>query len=231
MRTGACIDCGTPVTFGDLGPVRLRCPGCSADRKKKLNRQKSRRYYYSHIETVRAAARDYGREQRRVSPEKMRAKDKAYRARHLEQKRAADRAYAATHREETRAKARAWRLANLERAKATERAYKKAHPEKERERRQRLGRRPEAREKKRIWAHHKRTLVGSFGASDLALMMKHQKGRCWWCGQKLAAYHIDHRIPASKGGSNDPSNLVLSCPTCNVRKNAKMPLEFAGRLL
>ena len=39
-------------------------------------------------------------------------------------------------------------------------------------------------------------------------------------------YHIDHIIPISKGGSEwDLDNLELSCPTCNLKKGAKMNYE------
>jgi len=44
-------------------------------------------------------------------------------------------------------------------------------------------------------------------------------------------YHVDHRVPIARGGSNGPENLVIACPDCNRRKNAQMPHEFAGRLL
>ena len=47
-------------------------------------------------------------------------------------------------------------------------------------------------------------------------------------------YHIDHIMPLSKGGRHTISNLVVSCPTCNLQKNAKDPYQFAqerGRLL
>ena len=58
-----------------------------------------------------------------------------------------------------------------------------------------------------------------------------QKNRCWWCGKKLkGSYHVDHRIPLSRGGSNWPENIVIACPFCNLSKCDKTPLEFAGRL-
>ncbi len=67
---------------------------------------------------------------------------------------------------------------------------------------------------------------------DMRRALEGQKHRCWWCQKKLkAVWHVDHRIPLSKGGEHGPANIVISCPTCNVRKNAMMPWEFAGRLL
>jgi 5-methylcytosine-specific restriction endonuclease McrA len=44
-------------------------------------------------------------------------------------------------------------------------------------------------------------------------------------------YHVDHRVPLSRGDSNDISNIVLACPHCNLSKGAKLPEDFAGRLL
>lgn len=73
---------------------------------------------------------------------------------------------------------------------------------------------------------------GSFNAHDIAELFQSQKGRCYWCACSIKdSYHVDHVWPLSKGGSNGPENLVLACPTCNQKKHAKTPMEFAGRLL
>jgi 5-methylcytosine-specific restriction endonuclease McrA len=68
--------------------------------------------------------------------------------------------------------------------------------------------------------------------AEIDRIVAQQRGRCWWCGKKLPAkYHVDHRIPVSKGGSRDLNNLVAACIPCNLSKHARMPWEFAGRLL
>lgn len=36
---------------------------------------------------------------------------------------------------------------------------------------------------------------------------------------------IDHKLPKSKGGSNKPDNLVLSCIDCNMKKNDRYNYE------
>lgn len=59
---------------------------------------------------------------------------------------------------------------------------------------------------------------------------------CYWCkcSLKSVKVHIDHYTPLSKGGLHTLSNLVVSCQSCNNKKHAKDPLEFAnsiGRLL
>jgi len=73
-------------------------------------------------------------------------------------------------------------------------------------------------------------------AEDVHKRLKAQKERCHWCGKSLRkgkelVYHADHLIALAKGGSNAPENIVCACPDCNLRKNAKMPWDFAGRLL
>lgn len=39
---------------------------------------------------------------------------------------------------------------------------------------------------------------------------------------------LDHLTPASRGGSNDPTNLVTACDTCNNKKNRKTLREFVS---
>lgn len=73
---------------------------------------------------------------------------------------------------------------------------------------------------------------GQFTAADVLLQFKSQKGKCWWCGCELSSdYHADHLIPLSRGGTNHPENIVVSCPTCNISRQAKMPWEWANRLI
>jgi len=46
---------------------------------------------------------------------------------------------------------------------------------------------------------------------------------CRYCGASGVRLEIDHRMPVSKGGTNDPSNLVTSCRPCNNGKSADVP--------
>lgn len=72
---------------------------------------------------------------------------------------------------------------------------------------------------------------GSHTAADIEAHYATQQGKCYWCGISLEGnYHVDHIIPISKGGSNDPGNICCSCPFCNLSKHDKMPYEFSDRL-
>jgi 5-methylcytosine-specific restriction endonuclease McrA len=71
---------------------------------------------------------------------------------------------------------------------------------------------------------------GSFTKADIDAIRAAQGNRCYLCHKKLKAYHIDHFIPLSKGGTNNPGNLRLACPHCNLTKGSKHPFEL-GMLL
>lgn len=48
---------------------------------------------------------------------------------------------------------------------------------------------------------------------------------CIYCGE-ARPLERDHQIPISRGGSNDITNIVPACRSCNRRKHAKTPDEF-----
>ncbi len=72
---------------------------------------------------------------------------------------------------------------------------------------------------------------GTHTPADIRARYEAQGGRCWWCGEPVGEkYHVDHIFALANGGSNGPENICISCAGCNLSKNAKTPLEFAGRL-
>lgn len=50
--------------------------------------------------------------------------------------------------------------------------------------------------------------------------------RCEYCRmhQSLqgATFHIEHILAGSRGGSDDPNNLALACPSCNLHKSDRI---------
>lgn len=54
-------------------------------------------------------------------------------------------------------------------------------------------------------------------------------GKCAICGKpvKFKRMTVDHKIPISKGGTNDLSNLQLAHLTCNRAKADMLADEFA----
>lgn len=58
---------------------------------------------------------------------------------------------------------------------------------------------------------------------------------CQYCGKtklkKKERWTKDHIQPASRGGKNTWENLVLSCSTCNEKKDNRTPQEAGMKLL
>lgn len=50
-----------------------------------------------------------------------------------------------------------------------------------------------------------------------AFLYELQSGKCAYCSCDVPFndLHIDHFIPLSKGGSNEPINMFMSCKVCN----------------
>ena len=90
----------------------------------------------------------------------------------------------------------------------------------------------------RVYKQTRRARVAASGgvlSADIAeRLFTSQRGKCTNCNGKLAEYHLDHIMPLALGGVNEDSNMQLLCPSCNWRKNAMHPVDFAqkeGRLL
>jgi len=62
-------------------------------------------------------------------------------------------------------------------------------------------------------------------------ILKYGELTCVYCGALVSnGYHLDHKKPLARGGSNTVENLAIACPTCNLRKNAKTDEEFLALL-
>lgn len=54
-------------------------------------------------------------------------------------------------------------------------------------------------------------------------------GRCWYCGVALhpfRTFNLDHQIPKSKKGPDNPENLVASCRSCNSSKGSRTLADY-----
>ena len=62
-------------------------------------------------------------------------------------------------------------------------------------------------------------------------LYREQNGLCMYSRERLTmgASHIDHIVPVNQGGTNDPENLQLLCPGCNLRKSDRNDAEFHHR--
>lgn len=164
-----------------------------------------------------------------ANPEKVKAAHVKYLSKNLEKNRRKCAAYAASHREQSRAKAAAWRAANPEKSKEGRAAYAAANPEKIRANKARWKvLNPESVIINEHIRRARKAGVGGKLSPGLAeKLFKLQRGKCACCKKPLGKdFHRDHRMPLALGGSNTDDNIQLLCPTCNLQKNAKHPIDF-----
>jgi 5-methylcytosine-specific restriction endonuclease McrA len=190
-----------------------RLPSC-----KECERERVHRYYVEHP----GKKAESDRRWRDEHPEEAREKNRRYRAEHLDEERERRGRYQAKHPEKKTECQRRYRARHSEELREASRRYHAERPV-----------------ETRAYHHRRRALEasapGTHTAADIRIQISAQtdkKGvvRCWWCGCDIGdAYHIDHRVPLSKGGSNAPDNLVIACPTCNLSKSDKT--HYNGRLL
>ena len=161
----------------------------------------------------RARDRRYDKERYARNPEKFKARANRWREANPEKKSAARKAEYKRNKAAAKAAAKAWRESNLEHVAAVKRAYRAANAE-----------RVSASEK----AKHARRkgAPGHFTAEDIRRIFNDQAGCCYYCGNPLTNYHIEHKTPIVRGGSNDPENIAVACAKCNLRKGYMTEDEF-----
>jgi len=165
------------------------------------------------------AKRAYGKTHYAENRERIRKRHLEYAITHKEQGKERSRRSYLKHKAKRLEQGRIWRKSNVERSRAYVRKWAKSNPDKIRV------------NVRNYWAR-KRHASGTHTTQDIQRQGNIQKWRCWWCGKKCQKkYQVDHLVPLAKGGHNDPTNLVISCPTCNQSKQDKLPHEWCGRLL
>lgn len=192
--------------------LNARCRVCEAAQSRRYyqaNRDKAResqrKYYHANVGRLREANRRW----QQNNPDKVRERNLQWRQRNPEKIIENNRRGYQNNRERSLESTRRWRRENPDRSRANARAA--YHRRRARE----------------------RQAKGTHAATDVQAQYDSQRGKCWWCGKKIkeGKYHVDHRIPLARGGSNAPENLVIACPECNLSKNDKLPHEWCDRLL
>lgn len=176
------------------------CRSCESGRPYSPDRQ--REYYVANRERIRQ--RKMARH--RADPSIAREQARASRGRRLAKVRATNAAY---------------RAANRRKRSEQAAVYARAHPE-----------------SRRAYEAARRARKRGLSPSDKKAHFEYVKWTrtaravpCYWCRRqtKKGARHIDHIIALSAGGTDAPANLCVACPSCNIRKGAKSPAEFAGQ--
>tara|TARA_R100000656_G_C3923035_1_gene123260 strand:+ start:92 stop:808 length:717 start_codon:yes stop_codon:yes gene_type:complete len=231
----ACSRCGIDKELTNFSPDRRASDGLQSSCKECLNADRREKRKVNH-EAIRKRERDYYL----ANKERIHANNKRSRERHAEKVKAGKKAWyeKAKHRPEFQARLkerqeenrdakreydREYRAKNRAKCLARAKKWREANPEKR------------AAIIHNYVARRRAQTKGGITTKELAQWKAEQKKVCYWCGVKCAKnYHVDHYEPLSKGGKHEASNLVIACGPCNLKKNAKDPLDFAqevGRLL
>ena len=100
--------------------------------------------------------------------------------------------------------------------------WKNEHPDRIRE----LWRIGEHKRRARIWGNG-----GGYTPEQWRALFDEQDGCCFYCGELLYSsfdkeIHTEHKLPVSRGGSSDISNIALACSRCNMEKGTKTEEEY-----
>lgn len=168
-----------------------------------------------------------------MTPEEKLEWDRKWREKNREKVRESHRKYYHAHTREIldkkREYKRQWYLKNRERLQEKRHANRERECEYEREY---YRNHPWLRAKKNGARRAKLLEVGgSFTIEEINQLFELQHGICPYCNKLLYgclndAPHIEHKVPVSRGGSNDISNLCIAHASCNLKKGAKTDEEY-----
>ncbi len=159
---------------------------------------------------------EYSRLHRIKNKEAVIERGRLYRLKNKDKELARHQIYRAANRIKERKRQRLYRLANKEKTALRHKIYYDANKDK-------------AAAYDRIRRARKLKAKGSHTRHDVDRLYFKQRGRCAapHCRALLAfGYHVDHKIPLSRGGSNYARNLQLMCQPCNDSKGTRTMKEW-----
>lgn len=148
------------------------------------------------------------------NPEKNKERSAEWRAANPDRAAAGCAKWVAANREKKRQVTAKWYSANTEKVAKSVARWRVANPE-----------------ARRIYEQNRRARKLEAGGElsvDIAeRLYSLQRGKCACCKKSLGdKFHRDHYMPLALGGTNTDDNMQLLCPTCNLQKNKKHPIDF-----
>ena len=141
--------------------------------------------------------------------------------------------WAAKNRDLRNATSRKWNAAHREKKLSTAAIYRTKNRTKINSRRKKVrASRPELERIKAAKRRaYKKASPGKLSKGVLDALLIQQNGLCNACKTPLnGIFHLDHKVPLSRGGSNTDDNVQLLHPACNLRKYTMTHEEFLVQL-
>jgi 5-methylcytosine-specific restriction endonuclease McrA len=139
--------------------------------------------------------------------------------------------WAKENRDKVNAKSRRWNAANADAKRKTNAAYREVN-KLDINARRKAKRDANLAEARALYAAKnasRRHATGKLSKGIVVKLMISQRWRCACCLEPFGkAYHIDHIVPLSRGGTNTDENVQLLLPTCNLQKSTKTFEEFVA---
>jgi 5-methylcytosine-specific restriction endonuclease McrA len=152
-----------------------------------------------------------------------------YRKAHKSQKKEWDRKSYLKHREKRLVANKLYRQKHREELAKKHKVYVRTHMDAAVQRTKRW--RQKNKQKTAMYAENRRarraSAPGIVTDKEWQLLFIQQNGLCVYCYSDLnKSVALDHKLPLSRGGSNELDNLQLLCRNCNSRKHTKTHEEF-----
>lgn len=71
-----------------------------------------------------------------------------------------------------------------------------------------------------------------FSVKERMIIYRKTQGHCYLCGEfvDFDSFEIEHKVPLSKGGTNELSNVFCACHCCNTIKHDIYPKDFFEKI-
>lgn len=228
---------GVPCNRGHLSERNISgaCVECKREYEEKRDPEYYKKWRANNRDKCKAyhdKARDagYNKEYYKKNREREIAEAQAWRAKNLVRAKEASRDWYARNRERNRSASLQYYHENKEAIRVRSRVWRERTSDIRREKSKewRL-RNPEKVSQYARNARAKRANApGRITPAEAADILNLQRGKCAMCQTKLGSKkHLDHIIPIARGGANTRRNAQYLCASCNHRKHAKDPIDFA----
>jgi hypothetical protein len=202
---------------GGEGKLRSVCKDCYKKQSKEYRDETTER------------ARQYGNQYRQEHKEEVNERHRRHYQEHKERINERQKQYNKEHREGILKYSKQYSKEHKEEIAERMKRYNEEHKEERQHSRKQYRKTPHGKMVVRVHNHRrralKRNLGGSHTAQELKDQMNRQKSKCFYCKKKINKndkWHADHIVPLSKGGTDNIENIVIACPTCNLRKHANL---------